>query len=357
LAGVMGWPLVHWFWQDLPGMSEGGDQLQGEKDLSGPLRPEPSPLPYVRVFATLPNAHPAGCVLVEFSRTARLVAAADGSGTVLLFANSPARLLHAFPHDQPIEGLCLSRSGQMLAVLCVDDPRVYLYETCAPFRSVETTSRSNQCTRLVQSPNENEIWLVQFNEVTLQLRDVITGEVRQRFQDGSWASAQLVVAGSQRAVGGYDGNRGRWRISLDKPVAPGPMNVGPICNLDVTRDGMRLAWGEYGQDGRIQLADGKKISSLPLPTDCPVAYRRVAFSDDGLRLVTVCWRTADTDAPSKTKFGHILAWDIKDPSKPIATWEIAEPVDAVAITPPYVCLTTGDAWQLLEFVEVSAAGQ
>jgi hypothetical protein len=236
----------------------------------------------------------------------------------------------------------------------VDDPRVYLYETRAPFRSVVTTVSGDQHARFVPSPNDDEILLVQFNEIHLQFRDVMTGDVTRQFQDGSWEAAQLAVTSSQVAVGGYDVNRGRWGISLDNPTAAGTMDVGPICNLALTRDGTGLACCGYGQDGGIQLADGKKLSSLALPTDNPVAYRRAAFSEDGHRLVTVCWRAADMDAPDKARFGHILVWDVKDPAKPIATREIVKPVDAVAIAPPYVCLTTGDAWELLEVVEVAA---
>ena len=349
--------LIAWFRLDPLPIPDGGTSLPEETKPRNVLGPEPPPPPpSIQVVANLPNAHPAGCVLVEFSRTAGLVAAADGSGTVLLFAKAPAQPLKTFPHSQPIAHMCLSRSGEMLAVLCVDDPRVYVYETRSPFRSVVTTVNGGQHARLVPSPNDDEILLVQFNEIPLQLRDVITGAVTRRFSVGPWGDAQLVVRQSQLAVGGYDEHAGRWRIALDQLTVVGTMDVGPICSLDLTPDGTRVACSGYGQAGAIQLADRKKLSSLPLPTDRPVAYRKVAFSDDGCRLVTVCWRAAGMDAADKTKFGYIFVWNVEDPSKPIAKWDIEKPVDTVAIAPPYVCLTTGDAWQLLEIVEGAATG-
>ena len=322
--------------------------------------PPPAPGPVVpqtkiQLIATFPNAYPAGCALVEYSPAAQLVVAADGSGTVFLFAKGPPpRLLHAFSHNQSTASICLSRNGQVLAVLCVDDTHVHLYETCAPFRSIETAVSGNQFARLAPSPNDNEILLVQFNEIPLQIRDVITGTVTRQYQDGPWGVAQLVVTKSQLAVGGYDEHRGRWRISSEIPIVAETTRVGPICNLDMTPDGARLAYGGYGQDGAIQLADDGKLSRLPLPTDNPVAYRKVAFSDDGRRLVTVCWRTAGMETPDKNKFGYVSVWNVEDPSQPILKWDIVQAVDAVAIAPPYVCLAAGNTWRLLEIVEVAA---
>ncbi len=321
-------------------------------------RQSPPTRPEIHAVAGLLNAHPAGCNLVAISPLAKLVAAAERSGTVRLFAALPPKLVHEFPHGQPISDLCLSRDGELLAVLCVDDPRIYLYETRPPFRPVVTTVTGEQPARFVPSPNnDHEIWLARFGAVELQCQDVTTGAVTRQFQDGPWEAAQLAVTRSQLVVGGYDVNRGRWRIACDRQLGPAMTDVGPICSVAVTQDGTHLVCCGYGQDGGIQLTNGAKqtIVALPKVSAPPLEYRQAAFSEDGRRLVTVCWRAEESlDAQNKTPFGHLCVWNVADLSQPLARRDFAKPIDAVAVAPPFVCLTTGDAWELLEIVEVAA---
>ncbi|MHB0960343.1 MAG: WD40 repeat domain-containing serine/threonine protein kinase [Pirellulaceae bacterium] len=341
LAVVMFFPIA-WHW------------------LFGPPSPSPppSPQPEIHAIASLLNAHPDGCNLVALSPISKLVAAADRSGTVRLFAALPPKLVHEFPHGQPISDLCLSRDGELLAVMCVDDPRIYLYETRPPFRPIVTTVAGEQQARFVPSPNnDHEIWLARFGAVELRCQDVTTGAVTRQFQDGPWEAAQLAVSHSQLVVGGYDVNRGRWRIAFNRQLAPAMTDVGPICSVAVSQDGTHLVYCGYGQDGGIQLTDGVRqtIVALPKLAAPPLQYRQAAFSEDGRRLVTVCWRADKTlDAQDSAPFGHLCVWDIAGLSQPLARHDFAQPIDAVVIAPPLVCLTTGHAWELLEIVDMVA---
>jgi hypothetical protein len=218
-----------------------------------------------------------------------------------------------------------------------------------------TTVTGGQQARFVPSPNNDHgIWLARFAAAELQCQDVTTGAVTRQFHDVPWEAAQLAVTRSQLVVGGYDVNRSRWRVACDGQLGPAITEVGPICDVAVTQDGTHLACCGYGQDGGIQLTNGVKqtIVALPELADPPLQYRRAAFAEDGRRLVTVCWRAAETlAAQHNTPFGHLCVWDIADLSQPLARHDFAQPIDAVAVAPPWVCLTTGHAWELLEIVD------
>ena len=327
--------------------------------LQRPPPPAPQLAPQLAVHdaAGLANALPVGCSLLAISPGAEVVAAVERSGSVRLFTTAPPRLVHTFPHGQPVTDLSLSRDGDLLAVLCLDDPRVYLYETRAPYRSVTTTLTSNPSSRLVPAPhNDHDIGLAQFNNDGLQLQDVMTGKITRRFSIGLREAAQLAISNGQLIVGGYDARRGCWLISRAGSTESEShlAEVGPIGGVAASRDGTYLACCGLGDDGGILLAAGGKTTSITLPAGTPLEYRQAAFAADG-RLVTVCWRTAENPkARDETPFGHLCVWDVADPARPLLQRDFDRPVDAAAIALPFVCLATGDAWELLEIGGLSA---
>jgi WD40 repeat protein len=290
------------------------------------------------------------------SSDARLLAAAEESGTIGLWDLAARRSLHRLGgEDEWSSGTAFSPDGKTLASLSAD-ATIRLWDAAAGrLRHRLPPSLSGQSSgwgRLTFSPDGRRLVATFFSSLQqggpwgLRICDPADGKELQRLEignaNGNWFVAVGFSPDGQRLTAtALDGKTHRWRADGDRFVVVGTLWERPLGGtLAYSADGNAVAQAEFGQQN-IHLWDletGRTRQTLP---GWDGFARRLAFSPDG-RFLAVGAETVGPGDPPRPNKHSLRVWELAS-GREVVGWPLPHRTGmrALVFTPDSRFLVTG----------------